>query len=302
MATKKAATAAAQPTKQSKTTAMTVWQEEMAKAARAAAKENPVTEYTAARISTRGGVFTIDKENVGTELDLVVIGAIWENGLYDGAYDPDHPRVPVCYAFSNPDMEDPEEEMRPHESAENPQGGAGGGCSGCEHNEFGSAATGRGKACKNTRRLALLTPDALESAEAIREAEVRSMSVPVMSVASWSKFVQKVSDDFERPYWCVVVKAQLVPDPKSQFKVTFTFVELIDLDSEKFKALQEKHQEAIGMLSQPYPAQEELDARAAARKPVVPKGKLASKLAAGGKAAGGKAAGGKATPTKGRKF
>ena len=93
-----------------------------------------------------------------------------------------------------------------------------------------------------------------------------------------------LADDVGRDYAGVVCKLKVKPDPKSQFVLTFEFVEKIDFDSELWAALEKKREEAFTALQQPYPKAEELAQRTEQR--MVPKGRVAQKAVAGkGKAA-----------------
>lgn len=47
------------------------------------------------------------------------------------------------------------------------------------------------------------------------------MKVPVMSIKNFSKYVNEVRANTNRPVWGVVTTIKVVPDVKSQFRVTF---------------------------------------------------------------------------------
>jgi len=302
MATAKTTTKTKKPS-----TALVPWEQEMANRAKKAKKQEvPYSSFK--KISTQGGVLKVDDEAVeGNSLRIVVIGALHENQWYRGAFDPRSPTVPGCYAFNDPSNEEdePENTMVAHAEAEEPQGGDdldegganGNPCSGCWANVMGSADTGRGKACKNIRRLAVVTEDALESAEALADAEVRMLNVPVMSVRHWSKFVNKVADEMDRDYSGVVCELAVVPDPKSQFVLTFEFQELVNFDQKLWTAMETKRADALKALLSPYPKQADLDAQKQAQ-PVRPVGRAAQALARGKKAA----AAGKKAPARTGKF
>jgi len=248
MATKKAA-----PSSTSR--ALTVWETKMAEAAEKSAKaERPVSGLSG--ISTKGGVLTVDDRPVpGNELDVVVLVAVHENQKFDGPYNPDAHQIPSCYSFGDPDADDPEGSMAPHAEALDPQGDDNGLCANCWANAMGSDPTpGRkGKACKNVRRLALITADCLASADDIRDAEVRVLKVPVMSVKGWAMYVRNtLREELNRPYWGVVTTLKLVPDPKSQFRIVFMFKELIDFDDDTFAALEKLQNTTKPQLMAPY--------------------------------------------------
>lgn len=239
--------------KKSASRAIMPWDEEMARAAKKQSSvEKPMGMFK--QIAVSGGVMTIDDKPVkNNEMRVIVLAATHENQYYDKPFVPGVPAVPACYAFGNPDLEDPEAEMKPHPEAENKQGDDEGKCSGCWANKMASADTGKGKACGNVRRMIVTTEDALESAEAMAAAEARSFKVPVMSVKNWVSFVHTVDEDMSRPYWGVIAKVKVVPDQKSQWQVQFSFEELITFDAALYAALKKRTAQAAKDLQVPYP-------------------------------------------------
>ena len=79
----------------------------------------------------------VAKEIVGIILDHHPVNSRW-NGSYDGSDEP-----PVCSSFDG-------KKGLVAETGELIE------CANCPHNQFGSAADGRGKACKNSHRLYIL--------------------------------------------------------------------------------------------------------------------------------------------------
>lgn len=276
MATKK--TVPVSKIAKSPSTAIVAWEQEMASAAVAsAASEKAWGSYKS--IGTQGGVLKIDDEPVAdNELRCIVIASIHENQYYTDAYNPGVMTVPKCYAYSDPLAEDlvaAIENMQPHANAESIQGASadqqqgqdGASCDQCWANVMGSADVGRGKACKNIRRLALVTEDALESPEAMAAAEVRFLKVPVMSTKLWGSYTRSLADTVKRPPYGVITTIKPIPDAKSQFVLTFAFEELINFDSGMYQAVKDKIADTIPALTAPYPSQADLDASAPAVKP-----------------------------------
>lgn len=279
MATAKKTTAPAKAAKPSASRAVALWEQDMADAAKRQAEvEKPFGNFKS--ISLRGGILSVDDNPVdGNELRVVVLCAAHENKFFTGRYDPNVPAVPACYAFGDLDAKDPEETMKPHEEAEDPVHEN---CADCPNNVMGSAEQGRGKACRNVRRLALVTEDALESADAMKEAEIRMLSTPVTSVGNWANYVRnKLTEELERPYWAVVTKIKLVPDAKSQFKLQFTFEENVDFNDELYAALKERIKEVRSSITAPYPHLEEQPApptRGGRAQPMKPVGRAAQAM------------------------
>lgn len=233
-------------------TGVTLWQDQMREAAKKQAATETITGSFRA-VSTRGGILSVDDVAMpNNEMRCVILMAVHENQFYSGAFNPNVTQIPTCYAFAGED--DDADAMTPHEESAEPQAAS---CTECPLNEMGSADTGRGKACKNIRRLALVTEDAMDSAEAFEEAEVRTLKVPVTSVKLLAKHINRLSEEMERPTWGVVTLIKVVPDAKSQFKVQFTFESLVNFDQPLYDAMQRKRGELSKEMVAPYQAPSE---------------------------------------------
>jgi len=223
-------------------TAIVNWDEKLAGYAAEAAKEEAVAGTW---ISVKAGRISVDKTPVaGNVLDCVVIAHAYENVYYEGKYDPNNPRPPVCYAI-HPE----EDDMVPHEKSSKPQASS---CAVCPKNEWGSdPAGGKGKACKNVRRLALIPADVLDSAEKVKQAEPVFLKLPVLSVRNWAQYVNATAAEFKRPPFAVMTQVSTAPDVKAQFKVTFKAAYKIT-DSEVLQALVSKHERELAAIDFPY--------------------------------------------------
>jgi hypothetical protein len=233
-------------------TALTLWEQEMAAAAVAqAASEKDTGGFKT--ISFKSGALAIDGNMVkGNEMNVIVLASIHENQYYTGTYNPNEPSAPVCYSFGSGG-----DDMVPHEDSPDKQNDA---CKGCWANEWASADTGKGKACKNVRRLLVISEDALEDVESLMEAEMRMMKLPVMSVKNWTTYVNNtLKEDIKRPSFGVITRVKLLPDPKSQFKVTFKFEEMIDFNQELYEAMKKRVAEAERGIVSAYPVFEKSD-------------------------------------------
>lgn len=212
------------------------WESQAAKAV----AEVPATGGTF--LSTKGGMLTYgDMAMPGNQVCVIILDAILENTAYEGKYDPDNKAPPKCYAFGRLDEQ---KDMAPHSSMEQfpdyfvPQSES---CATCPLNEYGSADTGRGKACQNRARLALLPAgaympkprsrdfdlDIYTDAEHYQTADIAHLKLPVLSVKNYFKFVNDVATAHHRPPHGVIARVYLEPDPKSQFKVCFEMLEKI---------------------------------------------------------------------------
>lgn len=255
-----------------KGTAMVSWQEKLAAAAaRTVEREKPPTSKSI-KVSA-GGILTMDGAGIpNNALDVVVLEAMDANLFYREEYDSDNPQPPDCYAYGNK-WDDPDAPMIPHEKVENPISPE---CDGCENNEFGSAAKGRGKACKNTKLVACILADDIDDVD---KAEIRVLRMPVTSVRNWSGYAREaLATRLELPPFAVVTRILGKPHPKNQLEVQFEFVETLEMTDALYEQLDVKIKVARSIMDQPYEPRAEQEAR-----PVKAVGKLAGKLAAAAK-------------------
>jgi hypothetical protein len=243
----------------SESTAIVSWADKLAGFAKEAAKEE---KATGTMVTCRSGQLMIAGQPVaGNKLSVVIIGSIYENAYYSDDYDSDNPKSPTCFAFAKT-----EEALVPHEDSAKAEHDK---CKGCQYNEFGSADKGKGKACKNIRRLAMISASPL-NAETVQSGEVALMKLPVTSVKEWTKYVQTLNLAHKRPAFAVITELGAVPDPKTQFKITFTFKGLIEDDL--VGALVERHQTVYDLMAIPYA--QNTEAPAEPKKVVSKKGKF----------------------------
>ena len=149
-------------------------------AARAAEVSKQVGQPDSKKISVdRNGNFTgAGGLNLGNEITVCVVDFCSANDYYTAAYDPNNPKPPVCFARGR-DIAD----MYPEETAPEPQSEL---CASCPHNHFGSR--GNGKACKNTRNLAVVFADELEGLGEGEVPELHLLSVPPTALKSFDAF------------------------------------------------------------------------------------------------------------------
>lgn len=215
-----------------------------AEATDAAAKERP----SVSKLSLKSGVMAYMGNPVKDNAMncIILVGAHW-NRYYAGKYDPNNIVNPSCFAIAGGE----DEPMAPHENVAEPVNPT---CRGCPNLEWGSnpnSPSGRGKACSESRRLAIIPEDALVSPEAVMKAELAVIDMPVTSVREYSNYVNSLSIAIKRPMYGVVTRISVVPDMKTQFKVNFTPIRLID-DANLIRALRERRIEAMRAATIPY--------------------------------------------------
>lgn len=227
-------------------TALVKWEEKFAKLAKESVKNVKISEGKF--ISFGGGRMSFAGADVpDDEIRCVIVGWIYHNTYYDPRerYDPKNPQSPICYAFDSD-----EDTMAPQDNVPDKQHHD---CASCPFNQFESAKTGRGKACKNTVRLALIAEDDLED---IDNAEVVYASIPPKSLKNWLVYLKKeLSDRAKRPYWSVITLMKRIPDDDSQFKITFKNDDLIE-DSSYFEPLEKLSDNTMDGIDFPYQVRE----------------------------------------------
>lgn len=229
---------------EAQTTALVSWEDKLAAYATEAAAEESIVGGKF--VSLKAGRLAIDKVPcANNKLDAIVIAHTTEYALYEGKYDPNNPQPPVCFAFGKD-----EQSMAPHEKASKPQHTD---CASCPKNQWRSALEGgKGKACKNTRRLALLPADCVTSAEAVENAEEIYVKLPVLSVKNWALYVNNVSAQYKRPPFGVITTISTEPDAKAQFKVTFKTAGRVP--DEVVGAIVQRHEASASTIGFPYSA------------------------------------------------
>lgn len=113
------------------------------------------------KIGLKNKQFTLpDGQTDPGPFDVVVLDFIWFMAYYPGVYNASSPQQPVCFAIGR---DKPDSGLLlPDDTVPKPQGED---CKTCPKNEWGSAPSNKGKACKNQRRLILVPPNFDEDSE-----------------------------------------------------------------------------------------------------------------------------------------
>jgi hypothetical protein len=149
----------------------------------------------------------------GEVLEVVVVDFVTAYMFYDGPYDRENPQSPACFAIGpEPSMLVPSGNS-PARQAET--------CSACPNNQFGSALTGKGKACKNTRLLAIMPASALDNPG--EDAPIWIMAVPPTSIKAFDAYVHTLANKHTTTPTGVIT--QITMDSNSTFAAPrFTIV------------------------------------------------------------------------------
>lgn len=240
--------------------AVATWDEELAKQAEIAA---------GMEVNTGGGqFFSIKGGNLSwqdapmpnNEMAVIILDYIFETVYYEGRYDPDVPQSPVAFAFGRD-----EKELRWHENSD-PEF-AGELCSSSSICEWGSADTGKGKAARETRRLAMVAAgqfnrdgsfELFDDPDHFAKTTIGFMKLPVTSVKGYASFVKQVAGALKRPPFGVITRVSVVPDAKNQFRVLFESLQKVP--DELMAAIMERREEAMATIDFPYSREEVVEA------------------------------------------
>jgi hypothetical protein len=157
----------------------------------------------ASGISIRVGqdkTFTLpDGSKTPGPLQLVIVDFVARNEFYEGAYDPNNIAPPVCFAIGTNPLA-----LIPSANAPALQSDS---CGTCPMNVFGSAGTG--KACKNTRVLAVLPPDG------DADTPLWLLKLSPTALKGFDGYVSNIARTFQMPPVGVVTEVSL--DPNSTY-------------------------------------------------------------------------------------
>jgi hypothetical protein len=154
------------------------------------------------KISTKGKLFTLPggRSSPGP-MQCIVLDWVAINMVYAGVYNPNVRQPPLCWAIGkNLD------ELRPSDAVKTPQNTD---CATCPKNQWGSGAGGKGKACKNQRRLLVVAPDFSEGDEPM------SLYVSPTGLKSWNAYVKRLASEHGK--LPVQVITEIAFDPQQSY-------------------------------------------------------------------------------------
>jgi hypothetical protein len=211
----------------------------------AAAQERPAVS----KLSTAGGQLRYQGDIVaGNNMDVVILYASYRNVWYAGAYDRENIKNPDCFSLSETD-----EGMVPDPVVKNPPNAT---CGGCPKNEWKSdvkadGRVGKGKACKESRRLVMMPAGALDSVDAVKAAELAILDLPVTSAKNYNSLVNTVAATVGVPVWACVTNVKEQPHPKNQFEIVLTPLRVAP-SKEIILALKDRVADAKRIALEPY--------------------------------------------------
>ena len=219
-----------------------------------------------ARISFKGGKFTLQDSllgNAGLEFWGIVLNFSFLKTFYTRKYKEGEALLPDCFAVS---LDADQKLWAPHANAYAPQAMN---CDACEHNKWGTAddGDGKGKACRDQRRLVVLAADSFKSgALGLEDATLGVMELPPTSIKNWKKYYNDMRVAYGVDSFAYVTKFTL--DENVDYPVVkYSLHKFVD-SREMLLALKAKvTKEALEMALRPYPKEDEPRPETKASKP-----------------------------------
>lgn len=165
------------------------------------------------KISTRGKMFTLpDGQSHPGPMNVIVLDFVAVNSFYEGIYNPQVKKPPLCFAVGKE-----LDSLKPSDKAPQPQNLS---CAGCVRDAWGSGAGGRGKACKNTRRLIIVPPNFTDKTNPM------TLYVSPTGLKQWDGYVRRlIIEHTARP---IDVVTKISFDPNQAYPtLQFEFVEKV---------------------------------------------------------------------------
>lgn len=146
------------------------------------------------KISLLNQKFTLPNGITSSQpINVVILD--WRNTrtLYTGAYNPNNLQAPKCFAIAKA-LND----LAPSEQCAEPQAAS---CQECPHDQWGSdPAGGKGKACKNSVRLAVIPASSVGE----ETCPIYALDIPRTSIRNWESLVSRLSDAGHLPLEFIV--------------------------------------------------------------------------------------------------
>ena len=207
------------------------------------AQKGQVGALPSNKIQLRDKAFTLpDGQSTNDPIPVVILDFIWFMVHYPGVYNASNPQQPDCFAIGR---DKPTSGLlKPHEDVKKPHGKT---CDEgvCPMNEWGSAPSGRGKACKNQRRLLVVPPDFTD------ETDPMTMFVSPGGLKNFDAYVSRLKNEHGILPVQAVTKVSFDSN-QSYPLLKFSFIEKHNNVNLAW-ALKERH---AGMLTRPVEVQE----------------------------------------------
>lgn len=177
--------------------ALAVLSQELAQLAQDESANIPAS--AGAFLSSKGKRFTFQDQALQDPLQVIIVDHALSNAFYPDGYDPNNPKSPDCWAVAKV-----EGELAPPADLDTKVSDS---CTGCPNNVFGSADTGRGKACKNGRILAvlILAEDVRKiTPKVIEDAPLAYLRLSPTALKPFNGYLKRITGQLSKPLFSVV--------------------------------------------------------------------------------------------------
>jgi hypothetical protein len=211
------------------------WREQMRQDAAEEDDRVPVGAGSKITLNKRGQ-FVFQGADIGEEIKVIIVDHSFAKKYFDSPYDENNPSPPACFALKlKPDN------IAPHDTSPDKQAKI---CDECWANKFKSDKRGKGKACQDKHRMAVLLIDDLADDSVLIEIEV-----PVTSGGAFRKYIKTLTKGTDNPSYAVVTTITADDDADWQ-KFIFTYDD--DVPENLMGVVMARRKEARELVMTPY--------------------------------------------------
>jgi hypothetical protein len=194
--------------------------------------KNRIAGPSGNKIKTDDKIFTLPDGTSGETLSVVIVEFMANNAYYDKPWNPNLVVPPVCFAIGVEPAGLTPSENSPEAQAES--------CAACWANQWKSSKTGNGKACTNSRLLAVMAPDQSE------DQPLMLLKVTPTALQAFDGYVASVARTFQRPPRGVITEISF--DPNSKYP-SLRFGNPVACSNEQLAAAYARREEAFQLLA-----------------------------------------------------
>jgi hypothetical protein len=167
--------------------------------------EDAVKNISVDNVAIEDNAFVYVGESLGDSLDVVILNYCFINAYYSAVYDPNDLQVPDCFAIALS-----EKDLKPLDVSQDKQYAN---CFHCPKNEFGSAITGKGKACRNRQKIAFIASVDVE--KKFEDITVFYLKIAPTSLKNVANYFAKLLKIIKLPIFAVQTQISLEKPAKA---------------------------------------------------------------------------------------
>ncbi len=195
----------------------------------------------------------------GNQIVGIILDSIHEISYYKDKFDGENKVSPTAFALGRD-----ADKLVWHENSE--ESFIGKLCKDDDVCQWGSSDSGRGKAARETRRLAIIPAGTVnnkgdvtlfDDLDEFKNSTIGFLRLPVTSVANYASYVKQIAGALHRPPHGVITRIRAIPDTKTQFKIVFEVYD--SLGHQFLPTAMARHEEARALIEFPYPKNQPTD-------------------------------------------